>query len=155
MDADGQHDSADLPQFLQEAGTNPNALILGTPTYGPDVPRMRLIGRQFSRVLVWLETFSFAISDPLLGYRVYPLAETVALTHQHEFGKRMDFDPEIAVRLKWSGVRVRNVRTRVCYPENGHSNFRMVADNISMVALHLRLLAGALRRLVGMASSNG
>ena len=155
MDADGQHNSADLPKFLHEARTNPNSLILGTPTYGPDVPRVRLIGRQFSRLLVWFETFSFAISDPLLGYRVYPLNETVALTHRHELGKRMDFDPEIAVRLNWSGMPVRNLRTRVCYPENGHSNFRMVADNLSMIALHVRLLGGALRRLTGLSSSNG
>ena len=154
MDADGQHDSADLPKFLNEARANPGSLILGTPTYGPDVPRVRLIGRQFSRLLVWFETFSFAISDPLLGYRVYPLNETVALTRKHGFGKRMDFDPEIAVRLKWSGMAVRNVRTRVCYPENGHSNFRMLADNLSMVALHLRLLGGALRRILGVPSSD-
>jgi 1-acyl-sn-glycerol-3-phosphate acyltransferase len=155
MDADGQHHSADLPKFLHEAQTNPDALILGTPTYGPDVPRVRLIGRQISRVLVWFETFSFAISDPLLGYRVYPLSETVPLIERRTMGQRMDFDPEIAVRLKWSGVPVRNVRTRVCYPENGHSNFRMVADNISMVALHFRLFGGMLRRLVGTPSNNG
>ena len=45
MDADGQHNSADLPKFLHEARTNPTSLVLGTPTYGRDVPRVRLIGR--------------------------------------------------------------------------------------------------------------
>ena len=146
MDADGQHDSDDLPKFLRESKAHPRALVLGKPTYGPDVPRIRLTGRQISRVLVWLETFSFAIGDPLLGYRVYPLNETAELTKRCSLGTRMDFDPEIAVRLKWNGLPIRNIPTRVSYPENGFSNFRMVTDNLWMVALHLRLLSRMLLR---------
>ena len=146
MDADGQHDSDDLPKFLHESQAHPSALILGKPAYGPDVPRIRLAGRQISRVLVWLETFSFAISDPLLGYRVYPIRETVEVLSRHSLGRRMDFDPEIAVRLNWNGVAVRNISTQVSYPVNGFSNFRLFGDNLSMVCLHLRLLLTMLRR---------
>ncbi|MGZ8939756.1 MAG: 1-acyl-sn-glycerol-3-phosphate acyltransferase, partial [Limisphaerales bacterium] len=146
MDADGQHDSADLPKFLRESETHPTSLVLGKPTYGPDVPRIRLAGRQLSRVLVWLETFSFAISDPLLGYRVYPIEQTVGLMNRSALGQRMDFDPEIVVRLKWDGMPVRNIPTRVCYPPNGLSNFRFVADNASMISLHTRLLLSLLLR---------
>jgi 1-acyl-sn-glycerol-3-phosphate acyltransferase len=140
MDADGQHDSADVPKFLRESEANPTTLILGKPEYGPDVPRIRLAGRQLSRVLVWLETFSFAISDPLLGFRVYPIEQTIELMGRISLGKRMDFDPEVVVRLKWDGMPVRNISTRVSYPPNGFSNFRFVADNASMVALHCKLL---------------
>jgi 1-acyl-sn-glycerol-3-phosphate acyltransferase len=146
MDADGQHDINDLAKFLRESRARPEALILGTPKYGPEVPRVRLLGRQLSRVLVWLETFSFAISDPLLGFRVYPLQETVSVLDSVRLGERMDFDPEIAVRLKWRGVPIKNIPTRVIYPPGGLSNFAFVRDNVLMVYLHLRLWADLLRQ---------
>jgi glycosyltransferase involved in cell wall biosynthesis len=146
MDADGQHDVNDLVKFLRESRARPEALILGTPKYGPEVPRVRLMGRQLSRVLVWLETFSFAISDPLLGFRVYPLRETVKVLDSVRLGERMDFDPEIAVRLKWRGLPIKNIPTRVIYPPGGLSNFAFVRDNVLMVCLHFRLWGDLLRQ---------
>lgn len=146
IDADGQHDPNDLGKFLSESRAQPEAVILGTPKYGPEVPRVRLVGRQLSRVLVWLETFSFAISDPLLGFRVYPLKETIGVLDSARLGERMDFDPEIAVRLKWRGLPIKNIPTRVIYPPGGLSNFAFVRDNVLMVYLHLRLWADLVRR---------
>jgi hypothetical protein len=58
----------------------------------------------------------------------------------------MDFDTEIAVRLFWRGVPVRNLPTRVIYPENGLSHFRMWRDNARITAMHTRLLLGMLPR---------
>jgi glycosyltransferase involved in cell wall biosynthesis len=146
MDADGQHNAKDLGKFLSESRARPEALILGTPKYGREVPRVRLLGRQISRVLVWLETFSFAISDPLLGFRVYPLKETIDVLDHARLGERMDFDPEIAVRLKWRGLPIKNIPTRVIYPPDGLSNFALVRDNVLMVCLHLRLWADLFRQ---------
>ena len=146
MDADGQHDVNDLKKFLKASCAQPEALILGTPKYGPEVPRVRLAGRQLSRLLVWLETFSFAISDPLLGFRVYPLRETVNVLESARLGERMDFDPEIAVRLKWRGLPIKNIPTRVIYPAGGLSNFAIVGDNVRMVNLHFRLCWELLRQ---------
>lgn len=148
IDADGQHDAGDLPKFLDTARRSPGALVLGTPRFGPDVPKSRLAGRQLSRVLIWLETFSFDIDDPLFGYRVYPLRSTMPIIQHHRVGRRMDFDPEIAVRLKWRGVPVETIPTCVRYPEGGLSNFRMCADNALMVWLHVRLVVALLNRLI-------
>jgi hypothetical protein len=58
----------------------------------------------------------------------------------------MDFDPEIAVRLYWNGVAVRNVETRVFYPAEGRSHFRPFRDNVRISWMHTRLLAGMLIR---------
>jgi hypothetical protein len=62
-------------------------------------------------------------------------------------GRRMDFDVEIIVRMYWRRVPMRWLPTRVTYPLDGVSHFRMVRDNGRMVALQLRLLGGMLRRL--------
>lgn len=146
IDADGQHRAADIGRFLAEASADPSALILGKPIFGPDVPASRYYGRKISQWCAWAETLSFAIGDPLFGFRIYPLAETVALLKRRLVGHRMDFDPEIAVRLYWDGVAMRNVETTVFYPENGLSNFRMFTDNVRISWMHTRLLIGMVLR---------
>jgi hypothetical protein len=62
-------------------------------------------------------------------------------------GTRMDFDPDITVRLYWAGVAIRNVETRIWYPQGGVSHFRMVQDNVRISWMHTRLLAGMLVRI--------
>jgi glycosyltransferase involved in cell wall biosynthesis len=147
IDADGQHNAHDIDRFLAEATAYPAALILGKPLFGPDVPLSRYLGRKISQWCVWVETLSRAIGDPLCGFRVYPLAATVALLKRIRVGTRMDFDPDIAVRLYWAGVAIHNVETRIWYPQRGVSHFRMVQDNVRISWMHTRLLAGMLVRI--------
>jgi len=147
LDADGQHDPADVPKFLQLAEVYPTALVLGQPVYKATAPKARMIGRQISRCWVWIATLSFDIADPLTGYRVYPIGSVVAIARRHRLGRRMDFDPEIAVRLHWSGIAVKNVQTLIEYPEGGRSHFLMFKDNALISWLHTRLFFGMLLRL--------
>ncbi len=147
LDADGQHNPADVPKFLEQSEAHPSALVLGQPIYDADVPKSRLIGRQITRFWVWVETLSFDIADPMVGYRVYPVASVVAVAQQQRLGTRMDFDPEIAVRLYWSGVPIRNVETRIVYPASGTSHFQLYRDNARISWLHTRLFFGMLARL--------
>ncbi|WP_266170230.1 glycosyltransferase family 2 protein [Dyella subtropica] len=146
IDADGQHDVADVPRFLTEAAADPRALICGKPIYDDSVPRARLYGRYVTHFFVWIETLSMAIQDSMCGYRLYPLDATCAEIARKPLPARMDFDTEIAVRLAWRGVPVRNLPTRVIYPENGLSHFRMWHDNLRISAMHTRLLLGMLPR---------
>jgi glycosyltransferase involved in cell wall biosynthesis len=146
IDADGQHDVADVPRFLAAARAAPEAMICGRPMYDQSVPRARLYGRYLTHAFVWLETLSFEIQDSMCGFRLYPLAETCAEIERAPFPARMDFDTEAAVRLFWRGVPVRNLATRVIYPENGLSHFRMLRDNARITAMHTRLVLGMLPR---------
>src|SRR5690606_17949432 len=74
IDADGQHDAADIPALLALAKANPEALVSGWPQYGDDMPRSRRYGRWITHFWVWIETLSLAIKDSMCGFRVYPLA---------------------------------------------------------------------------------
>ena len=148
LDADGQHAPADAPHFLKSAKENPVALVLGEPIFDDSAPKSRLYGRKLSQWLVWLETWSFAIHDPLCGFRCFPLAPTITLLDRVETGNRMDFDVDVVVRLAWAGVPIENVPTRVVYHEGGISHFQLFYDNVRLVALHTRLVVrGTLRRL--------
>lgn len=146
VDADGQHALEDLPRFLKEAEAHPHAFVTGQPQYDASVPKGRLYGRYLTHVWVWINTLSLAIKDSMCGFRVYPLSETLpALVPS--IGKRMDFDPEIAVRLVWRGVPVINLPTAVKYPMDGVSHFDVLWDNVRISGMHARLFFGMLWRL--------
>lgn len=147
IDADGQHDPRQAGLLLDRAHADELALISGTPAYDASVPAVRYYGRWITHLLVWLETWSRELKDSMCGYRVYPVAATLAAFASQPVGRRMDFDTEIMVRLFLSGTRVRFVPVDVRYPADGLSNFRMLRDNLRMTWLHLRLLAGMPLRL--------
>lgn len=158
IDADGQHASDDVPVFLALASRYPHALITGQPIYDSSVPLIRLMARYITHVCVWIETLSLAIPDSMCGFRVYPLADVMALANRERLGRRMDFDTDIAVRLYWDGVDVISKPTKVTYPEDGVSHFRMWRDNVMISWMHTRLLVGMIRRvpdLLGRQRSTG
>lgn len=146
IDADGQHNLVDLPRFLEQATANPDALITGAPVYDASVPKGRLYGRYLTHIWIWINTLSFAIKDSMCGFRVYPLDRTLKAIVPG-IGKRMDFDPEIAVRLVWGGTKVINLPTKVTYPTDGVSHFDVLWDNVRISGMHTRLFFGMLIRL--------
>ena len=147
IDADGQHNSDDIPGFLAESAEHPDAVISGCPVYDQSVPKGRLYGRYLTHVWVWINTLSLQIRDSMCGFRVYPLAATLALLNRAQIGRRMDFDVEILVRLHWQGVPIRNRPTRVIYPEDGVSHFQLWRDNARISKMHARLFFGMLLRM--------
>jgi glycosyltransferase involved in cell wall biosynthesis len=147
IDADGQHACGDLPLFVERARQRPDAVIAGCPVYDDTVPRARLYGRYLTHVWVWINTLSFDIRDSMCGFRVYPLAALMPLLARVRLGRRMDFDSDVIVRLHWRGVPVLNQPTRVTYPQDGISHFRVLGDNVRISVMHARLFVGMLARL--------
>jgi len=147
IDADGQHDAADIPRFLAVARDHPGAVILGRPVFDASVPKVRLYGRGITHVLVWVHTLSFGIPDAMCGFRIYPLGEVLALAARAPLGRRMDFDIDILVRLSWQGMEFVSLPTKVRYPLDGISHFRLGRDNVLIAWLHVRSFVGMLVRL--------
>jgi glycosyltransferase involved in cell wall biosynthesis len=141
IDADGQHDTDDIPLFVQAMRDNPSAVVFGEPEFGDDAPSVRVWGRQLSRGLVWLACGSMAVADPLCGYRGMPLVAALEVERTSHTGDRMTHDPEFAVRLYRAGLPILNIPTHVSYPEDGVSHFDMVRDNLELAATYARLLA--------------
>lgn len=143
MDSDGQHPASQIGEFMATSSAHPAALVLGVPVFGPEAPTIRVQGRKLSQALVHLEILGPGIVDPLFGFRVYPLQPLVDAMRRSRFGRRYDFDPELAVRLFWSGCRTLNVPAACRYlspREGGVSHFKYFRDNLRMVWLHTRLL---------------
>lgn len=153
MDSDGQHPADLIPAFMAASQAVPDAMILGRPLFDASAPQLRVQGRRLSNLCADIETLWAGIGDTLFGFRVYPIAPLARIMRGHVWMRGFDFDPEAAVRLCWAGVRpirqdapVRYFRT----DEGGVSHFQYLRDNILLVGMHLRLLAGGLLRLPWM-----
>jgi glycosyltransferase involved in cell wall biosynthesis len=145
VDADGQHDVAALPGLLKAARAEPAAVVCAEPRFHGDAPASRRRGRQLTNFWIAVNTLSRRIPDGMCGVRVYPLPATVPLLGP--CGDRMDFDPEILVRLSWAGLDLRFLPVDVTYPPGGRSGFKMGLDNALISWMHTRLFFGMLRRL--------
>ncbi len=146
VDADGQHDLAAVAAFLELSRREPQALVCGYPQYDASVPKGRLYARYLTHVWVWINSLSLQIRDSMCGFRVYPLPATLALIDSVRLGRRMDFDPEILVRLAWHNQPMRWLPTRVHYPLDGLSHFRLWHDNALISKMHAKLFFGMLLR---------
>jgi polyprenyl-phospho-N-acetylgalactosaminyl synthase len=143
IDADGQHDPADLPKFLALAVARPEAVVLAHPIFDASTPRGRRSAHALTNFWTRIETAGPVITDPQCGFRVYPIEATIAAEPRAD---RMAFDIEIAVRLVWAGVPVVNVPTSVRYlpiAEGAVSHFRPVRDNLAITWMHIRLVCGS------------
>lgn len=150
VDADGQHDLAQVPAFLAAAARDPDAVVLGYPIYDASAPRTRRIARHITSFWVGLELGSWsAVKDALVGFRIYPLE---AMARVPRVANRMGFDFEAAVRLVRGGARPINLPVGVRYPsadEGGVSHIRPFRDNLAFCVLHTRLCMEGLLAWLG------
>ena len=147
IDADGQHDDGQAAFFLEESRRCPDKVICGLPEFGADAPRSRVIGRKISTFWAAVSTLSGELKDVLCGFRVYPVEPALAIFRNPFMSKRMDFDPEIIIRLYWKKVFPVFYPVKVNYPKDGISNFRVVRDNMRISMMFTRLFFGMLLRL--------
>jgi len=150
LDADGQHPTDKIGEFMAASAANPEALILGLPVFDASAPRVRVYGRKLSNWCAELETLGAGIGDSLYGFRVYPIAPLRRIMERQPWMRRFDFDAEAAVRLCWRGVRPINLAAPVKYfrpEEGGVSHFRYLRDNVLLTWMHVRLILEGLVRL--------
>ena len=130
--------SRDVPKFLAAARAEPEAVICGRPVFDASIPQVRFLSRYITHALVWLQTLSFsAVRDSMCGFRLYPLRTVLEVVDRDGVGTRMDFDMELLVKLVWRGRTLRWIDTRVSYPADGISHFRMLYDNLRLAGMHV------------------
>lgn len=154
FDADGQHEAADIPHFMDAARVHPGAMILGVPVFGEDAPPLRVNGRRAGNWWANLETWWGGVNDSLFGFRVYPVQSSIDVLKSIRGARRFDFDTQLAVRLYWKGVQPLNLPTRVRYharEAGGVSHFRYVRDNVLLARVHALLFLKSLTMIPRLA----
>ena len=142
LDADGQHNIKDVETLLKFSELHSSTIVSGEPFFDDSAPKARVYGRKITDFWVALETLSFKIKDGLCGFRIYPVREFEHLVDNYYIGSRMDFDTEILVKAVWANIDVQFIPTKVIYHKESVSHFHYVRDNIRLIKLHIRLLAG-------------
>lgn len=143
LDADAQHDPAEIPVVLAEARTHPHAVIVGERDFSvPGVPASSRFGRAFSGFWMRVQT-GLRVSDMQSGFRAYPLAVLECLQLSET---RYAFEVEVLVKAAWAGFVIREIPVRVYYPPAGErvSHFKAFADNARISLLNTRLTVRAL-----------
>ena len=150
MDADGQHPADLIPAFMRASLEHLDSMVLGRPVFDASAPLLRVRGRKVSNWWTNLETLGAGIDDSLYGFRVYPVADLIAVMRRQPWMRRFDFDTEAVVRLAWRGVAPINLAAPVKYlslEEGGVSHFRYGRDNVLLTWMHLRLMLEFVLRL--------
>jgi len=138
LDADGQHDPDDLPQFFAEIAAHPQALIVGHRDFEqPGIPGSSRFGRQFSNFWLRLQT-GCRLKDCQSGFRAYPL---LIFRHLKFWTQRYNFEVEVLVRSAWAGLELRDIDISVYYPPGAErvSHFRGFMDNWRLTLLNTHL----------------
>jgi len=128
MDADGQHDPADVIRFVKQINKNPMTLIIGVRNFDDtDVPGSSVFGRKFSNFWIRISCGT-QVRDSQSGFRAYPLE---LFKHIRPLAKRYNFEMEILVRAVWAGMDVDQIDITVHYNSETTraSHFRPFVDN--------------------------
>ena len=134
IDADGQHNAADIPLFLKAIEQERGAIVVGNrfhsknfnPERGGNMNAKSKFANRFSNFWFLIQT-GIAIPDTQTGYRAYPLAKLRGLSI---ITARYESELELLVYAAWGGVRIKSIDVDVYYPpkEERVSHFRPAAD---------------------------
>jgi glycosyltransferase involved in cell wall biosynthesis len=136
LDADGQHDPADIPNFLQAHEEDSEAILIGSRMAQSDrFPRQRYCSNRVAAFFI-AKALKYYLEDTQCGFRLYPAQaiRSVTLNTSH-----FQTETEILLRAARQGVQLNNIPIKNIYwnGDGPKSNFRPVVDtfHICMVVL--------------------
>lgn len=152
LDADGQHYPEDAPLLLTAGKDNPEAIIVGSRTFGDkNMPGGNLFANKFSNFWFTVQTLQ-RIPDTQTGFRLYPLQNVGGL---RVLTARYEAELELLVFSSWRGTKILSVPVRVYYPpaEERISHFHPTKDFLRITLLNtilclLAIVYGAPRMLI-------
>lgn len=140
MDGDGQHLPEEIPKLLAASAAAPGALIIGSRQFETlTTTSARLFGNRFANR--WVEiACGQALPDTQSGFRVYPLADTLALGVR---ARHFAFETEVLIRAARAGLAIRSLPVRVYYPpvEQRVSHFRPFLDTVRIIFVVVGLIS--------------
>jgi hypothetical protein len=129
LDADGQHDPADIPAILRVAAEPGRAIVIGNRLGAPaELPRGRLNAIRVAGFFVnWVTDRS--IEDTQSGFRVYPMALFDEIRPRRG---GFVFETEVLMAAAARGFAVREVPVRALARVARRSRFRPIVDGVAV-----------------------
>jgi glycosyltransferase involved in cell wall biosynthesis len=132
LDADGQHDTADIPRLVAAHAEDPRAIVIGVRSLDRgSMPRRSRIGNQFSTW--WICRFAGrAHTDSQSGFRVYP-RELFARARLRT--RRFETETELLLLAAKLRLPLKEVPVRTIYPAGQGTNFHAFFDSMRVLKL--------------------
>jgi hypothetical protein len=133
MDADGQHDAAEIPTLLAAHQHDPRALVIGVRSFAPaDMPRRSRIGNRISTW--WISRFAGQrYRDTQSGFRIYPRA----LFDVPLRSTRFDTETELLLRAAKMKLPLVEIPIRTIYGPDRVTHFHGLRDTLRVIKLVL------------------
>jgi glycosyltransferase involved in cell wall biosynthesis len=132
MDADGQHDPAEIAKLVAAHAAQPEALVIGVRSFAPeDMPRRSRIGNRISTW--WIGKFAGQrYRDTQSGFRIYPrrLFAQVKL-----ISRRFDTETELLLRAAKMGLGLVEVGIATIYTPDRVTHFHGLRDTLRVIRL--------------------
>lgn len=134
MDADGQHDPADLPAFFAAATEDIAALVGNRMSNTADMPFVR---RATNRFMSWLlsRVIGQLVPDTQCGFRAY---RADVIPYLFTKTARYEAESEALIRLSRAGYRIGSVPIRTIYRDS-RSKIDPVTDTVRFFCMLHRL----------------
>lgn len=144
LDADGQHLPSQLPVLLAASAAAPEAIVVGVrKKEGHTIRGINRFGNWVADRLM-KAIAGQPLPDTQSGFRVYPVAHTLALGTE---GTRYEFETEVLLRAARAGMPLVGVPVEVFYPpvDERVSHYRPWRDTLRIIGIVLRVLAAGRR----------
>jgi glycosyltransferase involved in cell wall biosynthesis len=131
LDADGQHDPAEIPSFIMAARQHQAGIVVGNRLHNPvGMPIIRLLTNRLTSTITGLLA-RHAIPDSQCGYR---LIHRHVLADLHFQSQRFETETETLIQAGRAGHRIVSVPIRSIY--NGQpSHIHPILDTIRFIRL--------------------
>jgi glycosyltransferase involved in cell wall biosynthesis len=136
IDADGQHDGADLPRLDQLAARYPTAIVIGARTADRDqAPALRRFANEVADF--WISwACGRRIHDTQSGLRLYPADLLARIDIRPRQGHGFAFETELLIKGVGAGADVRSIPIATRYHPHGRaSHYRPWRDTWSIIQL--------------------
>jgi glycosyltransferase involved in cell wall biosynthesis len=127
LDGDGQHDSTEIPLFLEAYDTGNCDIVLGNRMNDTrTMPRLRRLTNRFTSWAI-SRMVGVPINDTQCGFRLIGLDFWRAVRLD---SSRFDLESEILIKACRSGARLREVQIRTIYFGKSNSKINPVSDTL-------------------------
>lgn len=140
IDADGQHDPAEVPLFVDAAEQGYDMVIGNRMSNVSTMPFVRRFANRTSSFLISL-FLGQIIRDSQNGFRYYKLSSVMALPLR---ASKYDLETEVIFKAARARQRIGSVPTRTIYRTEARSKFNSVTDTMRFIGALVRY--GLLRR---------
>ncbi|AQS53576.1 hypothetical protein BW727_101209 [Jeotgalibaca dankookensis] len=142
VDSDGQHTVLDIVGCMETARKNPEALVLGTRTFGRNIPLRSKFGNIVTRNILKMTT-GIALEDTQTGLRIIPRTffDDLLLLE----GDRYEFETNMLIATRESEVPVVSHPISTIYINgNKSSHFKVFSDSVRIYSVFFKYIISSI-----------